>query len=137
MRRLPAILAITVALLAPLAVATAASANINSCHLSAGKVVAWTATTTRSVDARWPGMACTYPGDMWIYAQLWQDQGGRWVGGTSAIVGFAYGLVVPAGAGVFHCTHRALTQIRLTYQWKWPARTLWQGFAATNVAVCS
>jgi hypothetical protein len=128
------------ALLIPLAAAQPASAALpSSCHLSAGKLVAWTATTTRSVDARWPGMACATPAYLWITAQLWQDQAGKWVGGTVTTVEYTPTMTtsLPGGSAVFHCTHRAPVQLRMAYWWHQPGVGASAGFARTNVTTCS
>jgi hypothetical protein len=119
------------------ALAAPASAALPAgCHLAAGKIVAGTSTRTRSVDARWPGITCTASGSLWIIAQLWTEPGRTWMAGAQ-VVEVASAASLSGGSAVFHCTHRAPTQIRVTYGGNSPTWRWGESFARTNVAACS
>jgi hypothetical protein len=133
-RRLPAVLAIVVALLVPLAVAQPASAGLPAgCHIDAGKVAAATSHSNRSVDVRWPGMACSTPGSLQIRAKLHWRVGTVWYFSKSPFYAVSgSGTTLPGAMVTTSCPHRDLVYVEVAY-----LSGTGSVHALTNQTICS
>jgi hypothetical protein len=105
------------ALLIPLAAAQPASAGLPAgCHIDAGKVAAATSHANRSVDVRWPGMACSTARSLQIRAKLHWRVGTVWY--FSKVPFYAVsgsGTTLPGATVTTSCPHRDLVYVEVAY----------------------
>ena len=122
------------ALLVPLAAATPASAGLPAgCHIDAGRLVATTSHANRSIDVRWPGMACSTAGSLQIRAKLHTRVGAVWVSSKVPFyVVSGTSTTLPGAAVTTGCTHRALVYVEVAYLSGAGAAK-----ALTNMTICS
>jgi hypothetical protein len=131
--------AVVMALLVSAGQAEPASAALPAyCHLDAGKIALATSTTTRSVNARWPGFTCTTPGPMGYDAKLFVWNGASWQylsnpyanGSKTAVTSF------PGHSITVSCPHQALVRISVAYRF-YLSHTSYKQIYWTNSAICS